>query len=111
MHFGFASLSLLVQVKNSWGAGYGDNGYMMYAKGNHTGGRDIWDDGNLCGIASCAGYPTVGKTDTLHEREGEAGKLKTDDSSVQAGHRGVAEGVCDNSTFPTKLHERQYMGL
>ena len=46
-------------VKNSWGPGYGDKGYMMFARGNHTGGRDIWDGGNLCGIASCAGYPLV----------------------------------------------------
>ena len=39
---------------------YGDNGFMLFAKGANTGdGRKIVDGGNLCGIASCATYPLV----------------------------------------------------
>ena len=38
---------------------YGDNGFMLFAKGANTGGRKIFDGGNLCGIASCATYPLV----------------------------------------------------
>ena len=43
-------------VKNSWGPGYGDRGFMLFAKGATSGGRSIYDKGNLCGIASCATY-------------------------------------------------------
>ncbi|CAL0328359.1 unnamed protein product [Lupinus luteus] len=41
-------------IKNSWGSGWGDGGYMRLQ-------RDIGKPEGLCGIAMDASYPTFGK--------------------------------------------------
>jgi len=55
--FDTASNMSFWKVKNSWGSGWGDNGYIRLQRGNS--GNTTLPSGGMCGILMAASYPVV----------------------------------------------------